>query len=174
MVQRKRIWLGTMRLQVPSLSLLSGLEIWRCLELWCRLRMGLRSCVAVAVVSASGCSSNLTLGLGTSMCPRCSPKKQKKFNGGISLFEIFSGSLDFWQMVLSLHLSSLLLIASLFPFSSATFFHSPPTSMHYAVHFKFLGHDCLLIFWYLPWPPPPPPLLSTWLIPINTIAIFPV
>ena len=25
-----------MRMQVPSLALLSGLRIWRCLELWCR------------------------------------------------------------------------------------------------------------------------------------------
>ena len=36
-MQRKRIRLGTMRLQVRSLALLSGLRIWRCRELWCRL-----------------------------------------------------------------------------------------------------------------------------------------
>ena len=36
MVQRKRIRLGTMSLQVRSLALLSGLRIWHCCELWCR------------------------------------------------------------------------------------------------------------------------------------------
>ena len=30
LVQRKRIQLGTVRLQVRSLALLSGLRIWRC------------------------------------------------------------------------------------------------------------------------------------------------
>ena len=37
MVQRKRIQLGTMRLQVPSLALLSGLRTWHCCKLWCRM-----------------------------------------------------------------------------------------------------------------------------------------
>ena len=45
--QRKRIWLGTMRLRVQSLASLSGLGIR---ELWCRPQMRLRSCIAVAVV----------------------------------------------------------------------------------------------------------------------------
>ena len=34
--QWKRIQLGTMRLQIPSLASLSGLRIWHCCELWCR------------------------------------------------------------------------------------------------------------------------------------------
>ena len=34
--QQKRILLGTMRLRVWSLVLLSGLRLWRCHELWCR------------------------------------------------------------------------------------------------------------------------------------------
>ena len=53
MVQRKHIRLGTLRLRVRSLALLSelsGLRIWCCCELWCRLQMRLGSCVAVAVV----------------------------------------------------------------------------------------------------------------------------
>ena len=33
MAQRKRIQLGTMRLQVPFLALLSGLRIWHCHKL---------------------------------------------------------------------------------------------------------------------------------------------
>jgi len=44
------IRLGTMRLRVRSLHLLSGLTIQRCRELWCRLQMRLGSRVAVALV----------------------------------------------------------------------------------------------------------------------------
>ena len=56
-----------MRLWVRSLALLSGLRIQRCLELWCRLQMQLRSHIAVAVVWASSCGSDLTPSLGTSI-----------------------------------------------------------------------------------------------------------
>ena len=45
MVQWKGIQLGTMRLRVRSLALLSGLRIRRCYELWCRSQTQLRSCV---------------------------------------------------------------------------------------------------------------------------------
>ena len=45
---RKRIWLASMRTQVPSLASLSGLRIWHCREQWCRSQMWLGSCVAVA------------------------------------------------------------------------------------------------------------------------------
>ena len=48
--QQKQIRLETMRLRVPSLASLNGLTIWRCHNLWCSLRMQLRSRVAVAVV----------------------------------------------------------------------------------------------------------------------------
>ena len=48
--QWKWIQLGTMRLQVWSLASLTGLRIWHCCELWWRLQMWLRSCIAVAVV----------------------------------------------------------------------------------------------------------------------------
>ena len=41
-----------MRLRVRSLALLSGLKIWRCRELWCRLQTRLGSGVAVALVLA--------------------------------------------------------------------------------------------------------------------------
>ena len=41
MAQQKRIHLGTMRLQVQSLAMLSGLRIRHCRELWCRSRCGL-------------------------------------------------------------------------------------------------------------------------------------
>ena len=49
-VQRKQIRLGTMRLQVRSLGLLSGLGIRRCGELWCGSQTHLGSGMAVAVV----------------------------------------------------------------------------------------------------------------------------
>ena len=50
MAQWKQIQLGTMRLQVGSLALLSGLRIQRCHELWHRLQTWLGSGVAVAVM----------------------------------------------------------------------------------------------------------------------------
>ena len=62
----------SMRTQFQSLALLSGLRIWCCRELWCRLQTRLRYCIAVAV--ASSFSSNSTTSLGTSICHRCGPK----------------------------------------------------------------------------------------------------
>ena len=48
--QWKQIRLGTMRLRVQFLASLSGLRIWRCCELWCRLQMQLGYGIAVAAV----------------------------------------------------------------------------------------------------------------------------
>ena len=48
MAQQKQIQLGTMRLWVQSLALLSRLRTWHCHELWCRLQTRLGSAVAVA------------------------------------------------------------------------------------------------------------------------------
>ena len=67
-----------MRLQVPSLALLSGLRIQHCRELWCRLQTWLRSRGAVGLVQASGYSSDWTPGRGTSICRRSGPRKGKK------------------------------------------------------------------------------------------------
>ena len=50
MAQQKGVQLGTMRLWVRSLVLLSRLRIQHCHELWCRLQTLLRSGVAVAEV----------------------------------------------------------------------------------------------------------------------------
>ena len=55
----------SMRMQVPSLALLSGLRIRHCCELWCRSKMWLRSSFSVAVVWASSCSSDSTPNLVT-------------------------------------------------------------------------------------------------------------
>ena len=76
--QRKRIRLGTIRLQVQSLASISGLRIQRCRELWCRSQMRLGSGVAVAGLQAGGNSSDSTPSLGTSMCRRYGPRKDKK------------------------------------------------------------------------------------------------
>ena len=73
--QRKRILLRTMR---SSLASLRGLRIWHCCELWCRSQMRLGCCIAVAMAQAGGYNSDWTPSLGTSMCCRCSPKKQKR------------------------------------------------------------------------------------------------
>ena len=78
MAQRELIQLVSMRMQVRSLALLSGLRIQRCLELWCKSQMWLRSGVAVLVAVAGRCSSHLTPSLGTSICLKCDPKKPKK------------------------------------------------------------------------------------------------
>ena len=99
MAQQKRIRLGTMRLQVQvrSLPLLSGLRIWHCHELWCRLQTWLGSCVAVTVAQASSYSSDQTPSLGISMCRRCGPKrktKKKKTKKKNVLFDPISHSLD--------------------------------------------------------------------------------
>ena len=69
-------WLGTMRLWVRSLALLSGLKICRCCELWCSLQMWLGSHDALALAQAGGYSS--TPSLGTSICCGSGPGKGKK------------------------------------------------------------------------------------------------
>ena len=45
-----RTLLVSMRMWFQSLALLSGLRIWHCGELWCRLQTRLGSGIAVAVV----------------------------------------------------------------------------------------------------------------------------
>ena len=65
-----------------DVGLIPGLAQWveslgiAC-ELWYRSQMQFISCVAVGVVEAGSCSSNLTPCLGTSICLGCGPKKQK-------------------------------------------------------------------------------------------------
>ena len=60
----------SMRRRVRSLASLSGLRIGCCQELWCRLRSGM----VVAVALAGSCGTDLTPGLGTSICRRYGPK----------------------------------------------------------------------------------------------------
>ena len=64
------------RMQVWFLSSLSWLRVWHCHDLQHKLKTCPGSCVAVAV--ASSCRSDSTPSLGTSICHRCIPKKQKK------------------------------------------------------------------------------------------------
>ena len=70
--------LASMKTRVQSLGSLSGLRIWHCHELWCRLQMRLGSCVAVAVAQAGGYGSSWTLSLGTSICYTFGPKSLNK------------------------------------------------------------------------------------------------
>ena len=70
--------LATMSMWVWSLASLSGLSIRPCHGLQCRSQRRLGSSVSVAVVLACRCSSNSTPSLGTSICHRWGPKKQKK------------------------------------------------------------------------------------------------
>ena len=70
--------LTSMRMQVRSLDSLSGLRIRRCRELWCRSQPWLGSCIAVALVEAGSCNSDLTPSLGTSRCCRCGPKRKRR------------------------------------------------------------------------------------------------
>ena len=81
-----------MRTQVWSLILVSRLQIWHCHELWYRSQTWLGPHVAVAVASAGSDSSDLTPSLGTSMCPRCGPKKQsppkKRERGFVSVIKL--------------------------------------------------------------------------------------
>ena len=61
-------WLASVRMQIWSLSSLSGLKIWCCRELQCSLQTWLWSCVAMAVVQAGIYSSDATHSLQTSLC----------------------------------------------------------------------------------------------------------
>ena len=69
-----------------------GLAQWRiqhCYELWQRLQTQLRSHVAVAVVQAGSCSSDLIPSLGTSTYRRCGPKTQKNKNKNNKYIHIY-------------------------------------------------------------------------------------
>ena len=78
--QQKGIWLVTMRIRVRSLASLSSLRIWCCLELWCGSQTWFGSDVAVAAAQASGCSSDLTPNLGSSIRQESALKRQKKIS----------------------------------------------------------------------------------------------
>ena len=67
-----------MKLLVQSMASISGLGIWHCCELWCRSQMQVKSGIAVAVMQASGYSSDYTPSLGTSICLGGGPRKDKK------------------------------------------------------------------------------------------------
>ena len=78
MAQWKRIRLGNIWLQVWSLASLSGLRTRHCHEQWYRSQTCLGSCIAVAVAKAGSCSSSSAASLWTSICRKCTTKKQKK------------------------------------------------------------------------------------------------
>ena len=61
-----------MKMHVRPLASLSGSDIQCCSELWCRSQMGLGPRIAMCY------SSDSTHSLGTFICLKCSPKKQKE------------------------------------------------------------------------------------------------
>ena len=83
--QWKWIQLGTIRSGVQSLGSLSGVRIWHCSELWCRLQTWFRSGFVVAVEWVGGYSFNLTPSLEASICHGCGSQKTKanKWTRGI-------------------------------------------------------------------------------------------
>ena len=77
--QWKQIRLVSMRMQVQSLALLSGLGILCCCELWCKSHTQARSCFAVAVPLAGSYSSYLTPSLGISISLSVAKKNKIKW-----------------------------------------------------------------------------------------------
>ena len=101
--QWKWIWLVSMRTQVWSLASLSGLRIWHCRELWCRSQMRLRSCVSVALASASGCSSDSTPVWELPYAMGAAPKRQSSKQCG----KCATQSLLSWINIFTNHIFSL-------------------------------------------------------------------
>ena len=78
MAERVKNQSVSMRMQVQSLASFSGLRIQQCHKLWCASQMWLRSGMAVAVVQACSCSSDLTPSLRTMLQVHGLQKEKKK------------------------------------------------------------------------------------------------
>ena len=74
MVQRKRIQLVSIRMQVRFLASLSGSGIWCCRDLWCGSQMQLGSQVALAVAPIQSLARELPYVMGVGL----KSKKQRK------------------------------------------------------------------------------------------------
>ena len=99
---------------VPSLALVRGLRIRCCCDLWRRLQTHLGSCVAVAVVWAASCSSDLTPSLGTFICCSAAIKSKKIklkllsiFTTYLSFIRVPSYRFEFGSVAVFLHLEEL-------------------------------------------------------------------
>ena len=77
MAQQKWTWLVSMRMRVRVKDR-SGLRIWHCHELWCKSQKVARMWCCSGYGVGSWLGAYLTPSLGTSMCCRCNPKKEKK------------------------------------------------------------------------------------------------
>ena len=70
-----------MRMLVQSLASLSGLRIWHCHELWCRLQMQLGSCTAaIALIRPLDWEPPYAKGAGL----KKEKKKEKKTRGRVA------------------------------------------------------------------------------------------
>ena len=85
-VQEFLLWLSRLRPDIVSVRMWVQLLalIRDCHKLWCRSQMGLESGVAMFVVQACSCGSNLTISPEISICCRFVHKKKKK-----SVFKLF-------------------------------------------------------------------------------------
>ena len=70
--------LVSMGMWVWSLALLSGLRIWCCRDLWCRLQVRLGSCVSVAVVQVGSTALIRSLAWKLPCATNNGPRKKKK------------------------------------------------------------------------------------------------
>ena len=84
-VVAQRTQVVSMRTWVRSLVSLSGLGIRRCRELWCRSQTSLDPCCCDCGVGRR-LQLRLDPSLGTSICPRCGPKKTKEKRLGKQLW----------------------------------------------------------------------------------------
>ena len=83
-MQQKQSQLGTMRLPVGSLALLSGLRIWHYCELWCRLQTWLDLellwlwCRPAAVAPIRPLACEAPYATGVALQSKKKKKKKKK------------------------------------------------------------------------------------------------
>ena len=117
-----------------SLASLSGLRIWHCHALWCRSQIRLRCCIAVAVAVTDICSPNSTPSLGTSICRKWGPKKQKKEKWIYSVVTIFAVQPS--DPVIHIYTHS---------FSHIIFHHGLPQETRYSSLCSTVGPHCLSI-----------------------------
>ena len=135
-------------MRVWSLVWLSGLRILHSHKLWCGLDP-----VLLWLWHCLRCCSNLTPGLGTSMCCRCSCKKKKKIPPHICYIYIH------FKILVALCVSSLALVPSFFGLSFLSVYERPvykPEMVFFLAQLpdiKFGDFAFFLVALFHPWSP---------------------